>query len=358
MRNIFSNLKQSYKNTKFLHRLITTVAALAVAAALAFNFRWDLILTLSIVAGVAITLEVIMFRPYFLSAAFLTALYGMMYTSTIGVYVRGLSAIMNENQLGFIQFMFYAAGTFTMALVLTAGWLFSNGRYWFTVFVGYSLHLASLVVLLLTPVNPIYIPFVALTPVIIWLIARKFWLYRRDLPYSIEALPLEKGDTVFTSNIQKLFPKSEFVQEDRVTIINNHRHILLMLPITPEESVEITHKGLFLDGEDISFLLDHMTKKMNIISKSAKIDGKKMFPIIYVTNSKLERGITPVTFRSRRKPDIPAGTVFLTKKADFSRFMKEVKQVPPLTSKELSRYDKRITDASTLSTNEELPPSE
>lgn len=330
-----------YKNSKFSSRLFSWLIILSVAAALSYNFNWNYIVTLVGTASILVGLEVLMFRPYFISAGAITLGFWFFFIIYMSYMIEGLVYFYEEKQLTYIELSMYGGAILSTILILTANWYLANGRFWFNLLISYTAYLLGLILIPILSVNPIYVPLVALAPVAVWVIVRKFWLYRKDHNVGIEELPSTQNDTAFEKRITKIFNDAHIMKEDRTVTVYNKKNILLLIPVTPEESLELTHKGILMDGQDITFVMSHLTNKLSIISKAAKINGRKFFPVVYITNNKMKRGITPVSYKSRRKPDITEGTVFFANKEDFTRFLNELTvNAPKLSPKEQMRYEK------------------
>lgn len=340
------NWKTGYKNSKFSSRLISWLLILSVVSALTYNFEWNYIVTLISSASILVAVEILVFRPYFLSAGVITLLFWFSFVVYMSFLIEGLVYYQTANQLTYIEMSMYGGAVISTILILSANWYIANGRYWVNLTVSYALYLVALIFLPVFSLNPIYVPLVAFTPVLIWVLVRRLWLYRKDREADISSLPQTKNDTVFESKMRKKFPKSHIMTEDRTVIIYNKKNVILLLPVTPETSIDLTRQGIDMDGEDITFVMNHLTSKLSIISKAAKVNGRKFFPVIYITNSKMERGITPVSYKSRRKPDITEGTVFFANEKDFPRFMGELTvNAPHFTPKEQARYEKTFTSS-------------
>lgn len=351
MNTVMQKWKMNYRNSKFSSRVISWLIILSVAAAFSYNFHWNYITVLIGTVSILIGLEILMFRPYLLSAATITLVFWFSFIVYMASMIEGLVYYYTENQLRYIEYSMYGGVLLGTVLILSSNWYIANGRYWVNLAISYILYLLGLALLPTVSLNPIYTPIVALIPIAIWVTMRKFWLYKRDMKVDIDKIPRTKNDTAFVKKISKDFPNSHIMTEDLTTIIYTGKNILVMLPVTPQDYIEISNRGIEMDSEDITSLMQHLVDKLSIISKASKINGRKMFPIIYITNSKLERGITPVSYKNKSKPDVTEGTVFFSNAKDFPRFVNQLTMnAPKMTEKEKSRYE-RLFKANTATSN-------
>lgn len=328
-----------YRGTSIIGRLITAAFILGILAAGCYNFGWPLIPV--IVGGVTtmFLLEVGLMRPNLIAATVMT----LFAATFIAVYVyniiKGMGEYKTANELALIEGMTYAGTLTSFILILAGSWYIANGRFLVNVAMSYLLFAVTVILLLIATVNPLYITFIAVIPALIWIALRRYVLYRRFRPESMEVIPRRKADNNAQKRIEKDMNVKESSMSEGIIIAEDGKHIYLVYPITPQKSVEFTSRGVYMDGLDISMSMENLTNKIISLSKTAKVNHKKFVPIIYVTNSLMNRALTPVNFRNRQKPDVVAGTVFFCNGKMLKRLQMQVNaQLKPLTSEELTNF--------------------
>jgi hypothetical protein len=290
---------------RFNYEILPTAAGVVIFAVLAeiFFFHTRLMLVTLISLAQVCVVVISSFIIYTVMSKY-TTIYGMSLVMGLGMALIGFLAII---------------------LAIIGNYFFAQGRLWVNTLVSFLVYNAISVPLIASGIELSYIiqSLIALGGMIIYIVARHYLPLSNITSFNIESIKTQKSSSAVKAKIQKEHPNLK-IQEinKRIFLASNDKVAFVILPITPTKYFTIMKNDVFLDGETITGVLEHVLSESKSISYSTKVNKKFFIPVIYVTTkSTLKSKLTTIKVRSRVTPERVMGNVFITTPSGFESLL-------------------------------------
>jgi hypothetical protein len=319
-------LLKSYKESKLQTRIIVFLVTVGFVSFLSWFYKYDVLATAGIITGVAVIAELTVFHAKYLWAGILTILQ-FLFVSSFGYIIYTTLTISNSS---FMAISVVVVGLVAMIASIFGSFYFAKGKLLTNIITSYIIYDIMLLGLLsiLNPLQFLLWSLIALGSVVVWLILRRFVLYKRVPKFDLDSITKRNIDPHIKGQILR---ENESIKQielaglhNKILAFQNKKVIFLVLPLRPEKYFTIIKNDAWLDQEVITGAFEVLLNEAKEQSNRLKLNQKNFIPIIYTSdNNELGKRLATLKIRSRVKPEQVLGNLYIATKKGLDRLLKE-----------------------------------
>jgi hypothetical protein len=310
-----------YRTTKLTSRLLFLGSILLLGAALAWQYEYNFAITLGIIVGLGLLIEVIAFYPRQILTTLIIFLQ-IATLSTLSLLVGSLyEQVGQDGELAILTGEYLSL--LSVIIITIAVRLFPSGRNWVNLLISFSLF------------NLTYVALVGFTA---------NYLVGLSGAFAVAALYIALRTIRWKKTRPVIFKKqSETVKNKTVAFLLNHNYTILpqtlpcldLLAVSPDgkqifgvysldvyKTFSLDHEGMTIDDKSATPALEQLLLSIKASAKASKTSSASITPVIMLHKTNLASNMLTVKVRTRRNPDRIVGTVQVVNANGFEKLMK------------------------------------